>query len=107
MVIVHKQDSYEYRDVVAYEGNSIPVTHRIIEVKVEDGKTYYKTQGDANNTDDGFIPEERIIGKVITVLPGVGGLQRFLTSPTGFLTVTLLFGALLMFPELFKKREKR
>ncbi len=106
MVIVHRQESYEYWDVVAYEGNSIPVTHRIIEVKTEDGKSYYKTQGDANNTDDGFIPEDVIIGKVIIVLPGVGGLQRFLTSPAGFLCVTLIIGILFLLPEFFTKKSK-
>ena len=107
MVIIHKQESYALRDVITYEGNTTPVTHRIIEVKTdESGALMYKTQGDANNTDDGYISAEKVIGRVILVIPSVGGAQRFLQSPAGFLLITLIAGALLFLPDIFSIKSK-
>ena len=107
MVIIHKQESYALRDVITYEGNTTPVTHRIIEVRADDnGVLMYKTQGDANNTDDGYIPAEKVIGRVILVIPSVGGAQRFFQSPAGFLLITIIAGALLFLPDIFTAKAK-
>ena len=41
-------------------------THRIIEIKQDEGKYYFATKGDANNVEDRYITqEEDLIGKVI------------------------------------------
>ena len=104
LVVIHRQDSYKPNQVVTYEGNTTPVTHRVIAIgSDENGGTTYLTQGDANNTDDGYIPADRIIGRVILVIPNVGGLQNFLTSPMGFTLITLALGAMLFAPELINK----
>lgn len=91
LVVIVKTDDYALRDVVVYEGKNYPVTHRIVSMRTdEDGKVWVTTQGDANNTDDGELPIERICGEVVCVLPGVGRIQGFLQSPLGMLMLTFV-----------------
>lgn len=105
LVVIKEKDSYEEGDVITYEGRTTPVTHRIIEISRDgDGNALYLTQGDANNTDDGYIPNERVVGKVVLTVPSVGALQQFFTTPIGFLVITLIVGALLFMPELLGKK---
>ena len=101
LVVIFKTGDYGVRDVVTYEGNSMPVTHRIVDKRVdENGVVFYQTKGDANNTADGeWISEDRIVGEVIAVFSGFGKVQEFIQKPIGFLTVTLLAGALILGPE--------
>ena len=99
MVIVHKQKDYEIMDIVAYQGNSRPVTHRIV------GKTAngYITQGDVNNIDDGEIEHSRIIGKVIKTIPRVGSTILFLQSPLGILILIIGLFVVIEAPRLIEK----
>jgi len=66
-VIIKKGgNSYETGDIITYLSDyDLLVTHRIVNTSA-DG---YITQGDANNTDDGEIPKQRILGKVIFAIP--------------------------------------
>lgn len=47
MVIVKPQKEYEVGDIVKFTSGSLPVTHRLIAVKEENGKTYYFCHGDS------------------------------------------------------------
>lgn len=59
-------------------------THRIKEVIQEDGKTYYRTKGDANEMEDAKLtPYENVIGKVIFTVPLLGYLSNFIQKPAG------------------------
>ncbi len=86
LIVTWQQDGYQVGDIVMYQGNTSTVTHRIIAIEA-DG---YLTKGDANNTDDGMpIPQEKIVGKVIITLPGVGNVLLFFRTPLGLLILTL------------------
>ena len=52
-------DSLKVGDVIAYKSGSAVVTHRIVEVKSENGETRYVTQGDANNAADQSLVSRR------------------------------------------------
>lgn len=102
MVIVHTQKDYKVDDIVMYSTDSSTVTHRIIELK-ENG---YITKGDANNTDDGTIPNERIIGKVVLIVPKVGVTISFLLSPLGMLLLLIVLILMIELPLLIRSRKK-
>lgn len=93
MILVKRQEEYGLLDVVAFrDSHGSTVTHRI----VGSVSGQFITRGDANNTEDSeLLPPENIIGKVRTVLPGVGKIALFFRSPLGLLTL-LAVGLLLI-----------
>lgn len=111
LVVIWHQDSYNLRDVVTYYGNTYPVTHRVVRIGTdENGEVLYTTKGDANGPEDGEIPADRIVGRVILVIPNVGNLQRYIQSSEGFLTLSLIALGLIALSEILnavgKKRRR-
>ena len=108
MIIVCAKEEYREREIIVYLSGRTAVTHRVISKGVdEQGKLFYVTQGDANNTDDGEIPSEAVVGKVIAVLPGIGGLRKLLHTPLGFLAMTLTVAVLLVLPDAVERIRAR
>lgn len=92
MVIVHRETDYQPGDIIMFESGSSFVTHRVAAVT----ETGYITRGDSNNTDDPEIPADRVCGKVVAVIPGVGGVIRLLQSPMGKCLLVLMAVVLLL-----------
>lgn len=87
IIITRSQTDYRIDDIIMFESGSATVTHRIIAINDEG----YLTRGDANNTDDKDpIAQEKVIGKVIAVIPKVGVLIAFFQTPFGMLLLVLL-----------------
>jgi len=63
------------------------ITHRVKEVS----NGGYITQGDANNIPDNEITKQRVLGKVVFVIPGIGGIIDGIISPVGTLFLTCIF----------------
>ena len=100
--------SYKKGDIIMYEGGKIPVTHRIINIyRDENGTEWIVTKGDANNTEDEAFTSDKIIGRVVLVLPKLGELETFFSKPSGFLVLTLITGGLLCLPDLIKHIKKK
>ena len=86
VVFVHIDgpDSINEGDVITFNpsrDNNTYLTHRVVE-KLENyqgtGVTCFRTKGDANDSEDGFlIDEERVIGKVVFGIPKLGYIIRF------------------------------
>lgn len=104
MIIIHVQKSYEVDDIITYKGNTKSVTHRIIE-KTDTG---YITKGDANNTSDGEIHKDRVIGKVVKIIPKAGKIINILQNP---IYLVILFLCLFLIERIMalicKKIEER
>lgn len=90
---------YEVGDVVTFPIKIDDVdtynTHRIVEVIVDDGITYYRTQGDNKNTNP--VPDEKLqtAGSILAKwtgkrIPGIGGFLSFIRTQLGFFLVVLL-----------------
>ena len=99
MVIIHKQSDYEVNDIITYQGNNHPITHRLIE-KTPNG---YITQGDANNAKDGEIEQSQVIGKVVKTIPKVGHVILFFQEPLGMILLMLSLFAIIEAPRLIGK----
>lgn len=83
-------------DVITFYSSSLntdgyTITHRIYDIKVSDGKTYYITKGDNNQSVDiGSITRENIVGKMIYKINGLGKIQFFLSSKLGWILIILI-----------------
>ncbi len=99
MVIIHREDVYSRGDIITYKDGKSLVTHRIHEI-MEDG---YITKGDANNTTDGTVSPDSVVGRVVLVIPKVGKLIFFLRTPLGMCGIVLIGVLLIEFPALSEK----
>ncbi len=75
MVVVKEvvEEEIKKNDIIAFSTSKKIVTHRIIDMKVIDGKKHYVTKGDFNNTKDDYdITYDNIEGKVVFVIPKLG-----------------------------------
>ena len=63
-----------------YEFNGLTITHRIVNIRQENGKYYFTTKGIANTIEDPEISEDNVYGKVVyhTVLFSLVG--RLMTN---------------------------
>ena len=79
-------DSLKVGDVIAYKSGSAVVTHRIVEVKSENGETRYVTQGDANNAaDQSLVKPADVEGIYQRRAAGAGNLAMFMQTTTGMI----------------------
>ena len=83
-------------DVVTYRSTDsayygILVTHRVVNIKEENGETVYITKGDHNETvDRSAIKADQIYGKVIMRIPKIGYIKYFLVSSYGWIIVIII-----------------
>lgn len=113
-----KEDTiYEKGTVICFQSEDVYVTHRITKVDTnEDGKIFYITQGDANNTTDTQpVYPEQILGSYVTRLKGWGEFVLYIQTPTGMiycilLPIFVLFSLSWILPklvELFSKQKQK
>lgn len=87
-VIVKSVDpaDIESGDVITFvrDGESTPVTHRVVEVVDTEERLAFETKGDANDSPDpALVPAENVTGEVWIVLPYVGYVVMFANTPRG------------------------
>jgi len=79
------------QDIISFRQGQSVITHRIIEILEEDGKTKYRTQGDNNNTPDLELTEGNLIeGKVVGKIPVVGKISLLLKGKVTFIVMGML-----------------
>ena len=87
VVIVHIEDAdtISVGDVITFNPSSDSeayLTHRVTEKLPNyenSGVTCFKTKGDANSDEDGFlIDERRVVGRVTAGIPKIGYIIRFI-----------------------------
>jgi signal peptidase len=114
MIVIKKESTYQKNDVITFKDfNDRTVTHRIIEAKAESATSsevrgsnnqnsqIFVTKGDANQaTDTGTLPQERVIGKVVQVIPKFGYVVQFIKSPWGFILCIIAPAILIIYDEV-------
>ena len=105
VILICRQKAYHKGDVVTFRStgvSGIPITHRI----VEETETGFITQGDANNAQDlDSLETDRIIGKVILIIPKAGFAIQFLQNPMGIAFLVLALFAAIEVP-IWRERHK-
>lgn len=87
-----KEEDIKVGDIITFhEKNSVQtVTHRVIEIKNENGKVFYRTKGDNNNTaDKDPVTYNEIDGKILFKLDKFGVIVTELFTGTGLIVLFL------------------
>ncbi|HUV71561.1 MAG TPA: signal peptidase I [Clostridia bacterium] len=91
-------------EVITYSSSENPemsITHRLVEIEEKEGKTVFKTRGDANNNEDmAEVSPSQIKGKVIFSLPFLGYLSVWIKKPLGFGLLVILPALLIIISEI-------
>ncbi len=88
--------SIKVGDVITFKSTAsisrdLTVTHRVVDIKLVNGKYEYVTKGDWNPAIDSDTAKfENVIGKVILRFPQLGRVQFFLSTRMGWFLVVLL-----------------
>lgn len=107
VVFVQKTNDIEKNDIVSYRFNNSVITHRVIEVTLnENNEKQFKTKGDANLVEDDVIVNiENIEGKYLFKIKKIGKVILFLKNNMEI--VILVFIAFVAFiGSLFINRRK-
>lgn len=80
VVVVHRsKEAINTNDIIMFPANRMQVTHRIVAVNKKDGCRIFTTKGDANpHPDPEPVPENKVKGKVVLVVPKIGIVSQFL-----------------------------
>ena len=102
-------NALKINDVIAFKSGDVVVTHRIIEIKNENGKIEFKTKGDNNNAEDvGYVTPEQVEGIYQFKISNLGNLAMFVQTPAGMvacLSIPLLLLVLLHMKESKEDRK--
>lgn len=102
-------EELKVNDVIAFRSEDIVVTHRIVEIKNENGAIKFKTKGDNNNSQDvGDVLPEQVEGLYKFKISKMGNLAMFMQTPTGIiscLSIPLLLLVLLHMKEIKEDRK--
>ena len=103
---VKPSDNYKIGDIITFGEMSktkTPTTHRIYDMRVQEGKPVYITKGDANNAPDAREIQKRdIIGKVLFDVPYVGYAVDAAKKPFGFMLIIIVPAAIIIYDEIRK-----
>ena len=88
-------DELEVGDDITYLGKKLDVngkivTHRIINIKIEDGKKEFITKGVNSSAEDPAITDDQIYGKVIGKIPVVTEINHIIKNQYGFFFLIFL-----------------
>lgn len=101
MLIFKEQSEYEIDDIIIFASYGAYVTHRIVGEENES----FITQGDANNTaDQELLSPSQIEGEMIFIIPSIGNVISFLTTPLGILILFFAGVAIFEVPKFFEKK---
>lgn len=97
-IIVSKKVSkerIEVGDIITFEDeNGAVITHRVINIIIEDGEKRYQTKGDNNSAGDiGLVSMEKIKGKYAFQISGGGRLVTKMMTPVGLLFLAFIMTA--------------
>lgn len=94
--------NYQEGDIITFRLEEKIVTHRIADVKQEDGQAWYKTKGDNNDALDLWsVPAQDVVGKYTGfTIPYIGYALNFAASKTGSALLLIIPGILLVISSL-------
>jgi signal peptidase I len=94
--------TYQKGDIITFRMEEKIITHRIVDIKQENGQTWYKTKGDNNDTPDLWtVSSQDIIGKYNGfTIPFVGYALSYAHSKAGSALLLIVPGILLIISSL-------
>jgi signal peptidase len=106
IVVVKPESNYRVGDIITFgkiSKTQVPTTHRIADIKLQEGKPVYITKGDANNSADmKEVLSSEVVGRVSFTIPYVGYAVDFAKKPFGFMVVIVVPGVIIVYDEIRK-----
>ena len=105
---VDTADDVKRGDVVTYRATDptyygVLITHRIVDIKEENGEKIYITKGDHNETvDRSPINLSQITGKVVMRIPKIGYIKYFLVLSYGWIIAIVIPSLLVIVMDVYK-----
>ena len=97
IVFVKETTDIKEQDIISFKVNNAIVTHRVIEIKKENEKTFYITKGDANSgKDTELLRIENIEGKYCFKISYFGNIILFFQKHIGIIILFLTLGIALI-----------
>lgn len=85
-----KQDQIQKQDIITFVKDEYTITHRIVDIVEENGKTYYQTKGDNNNTSDAdLVKYEEIEGVYVFKINSIGNIVVYAQNTTAVLIIII------------------
>ena len=85
-ILVKNDKNLNVNDIITYKEDNSFITHRIISI---DGDNLI-TKGDANNSEDKIIKKDKVIGKVVKVIPKLGIIKNIIITPKIMISFLIL-----------------
>ena len=91
-------------DIIVFDAQGVwsnppaePIVHRVVDKKFEAGIWQFRTKGDANPiVDEGWVPEDNILGIVVFKIPLIGWVKIFLTESGLLIPLLVIISVLLI-----------
>lgn len=105
---VNKPSDIKVGDVITFSSTSSisrgwTITHRVIEIVENENGVAYRTKGDNNLSPDTSPAEyKNLKGKVIFRIPGLGRVQSFLGTQSGWLIVIVIPALIIIISDILK-----
>lgn len=115
VVLVVPQLDYQVGDIITFKREinanikdpNSTATHRIIEVKDDEGRATFVTKGDSNQSPDSENAEiARVLGKVKFSIPYIGRVVVFAKTQLGFLIMIIIPATLVVYSELMNIKKE-
>jgi len=106
IVMIKPAVDYKVGDIISFGSfgkTKSPVSHRIFEIKEQNGQPIFITKGDANNApDEKGIGKKDILGKVLFSIPYLGYAVDFAKKPLGFALIIIVPAVVIIGDEIKK-----
>jgi signal peptidase I len=103
LIFVKPSSNYKVGDIITIKAGKNTVTHRIADIKDQDGEKIFTTKGDANEeADPEGVLSTNIIGKTFLSLPYVGYPIGYARTRTGFILLVIIPSTIIVYEELYK-----
>ena len=107
-VAVKNPEDIQVGDIITFVSTSsltkgMTITHRVYDIKQENGEYMYYTKGDDNLGPDALpAPYSNVLGKVLFHIPQLGRIQSFLSTKGGWLIVVVVPAVIIIILDILK-----
>ena len=107
-VAVNDPEDIQVGDIITFVSTSsltkgMTITHRVYDIKQENGEYMYYTKGDDNLGPDALpAPYSNVLGKVLFHIPQLGRIQSFLSTKGGWLIVVVIPAVIIIVLDILK-----
>lgn len=106
IVVVKPVSQYVVGDVITFgpvSNGKTPTTHRIVDIRLQNGSPVYVTKGDANeDRDPQEVLAKHVLGKVFFDIPFLGYALAAAKTPMGFAVLVVIPAGLVVIDEVYK-----